>query len=74
MIQISRGSDFQVQEILLLHDAVDTYLTQYAQLLSANDLVLATYDADLNSGNIRLLVTPTYTNTTFKIYGTAVRD
>ena len=74
MVQISRGSDFQVQEILLLHDAVDTYLTQYAQLLSGNDLVLATYDADLNSGNIRLLVTPTYTNTTFKIYGTAVRD
>jgi hypothetical protein len=28
----------------------------------------------LNSGDIRLLVTPTYTNTTFKIYGTAVRD
>jgi hypothetical protein len=74
MVQISRGSDFQVQEILLLHDAVDTYLTQYAQLLSGNDLILATYDADLNSGNIRLLVTPTYTNTTFKIYGTAVRD
>jgi hypothetical protein len=74
MIQISRGSDFQVQEIMLLHDAVDTYLTQYAQLLSGNDLILATYDADLNSGNIRLLVTPTYSNTTFKIYGTAVRD
>ena len=74
MVQISRGSDFQVQEILLLHDAIDTYLTQYAQLLSGNDLVLATYDADLNSGNIRLLVTPTFANTTFKIYGTAVRD
>jgi hypothetical protein len=73
MVQISRGSDYQVQEILLLHDAVDTYLTQYAQLLSGNNLVLATYDADLSGGNVRLLVTPTYTNTTFKIYGTAVR-
>jgi hypothetical protein len=73
MVQISHGSDFQVQEILLLHDAIDTYLTQYAQLLSGNNLILATYDADLNSGDIRLLVTPTYTNTTFKIYGTAVR-
>ena len=73
MIQISHGSDYQVQEILLLHDAVDTYLTQYAQLLSGNNLVLATYDADLSGGNMRLLVSPTYTNTTFKIYGTAVR-
>ena len=74
MVQITHGTDYQVQEILLLHDAVDTYLTQYAQLLSGNNLVLATYDADLNSGNVRLLVTPTYTNTTFKIYGTAVRN
>jgi hypothetical protein len=56
-----------------MHDDTDKYLTQYAQLLSANDLILATYDADLYSGNMRLLVTPTYTNTTFKIYGTAVR-
>jgi hypothetical protein len=73
MVQITHGTDYQVQEILLLQDGTDTYLTQYAQLLSGNDLVLATYDADLNSGNMRLLVTPTYTNTTFKIYGTAVR-
>jgi len=73
MVQITHGTDYQVQEILLLQDGVDTYLTQYAQLVSGNDLVLATYDADLNSGNMRLLVTPTYTNTTFKIYGTAVR-
>jgi len=73
MIQITHGTDYQVQEILLLQDGADTYLTQYAQLLSGNDLVLATYDADLDSGNMRLLVSPTYTNTTFKIYGTAVR-
>jgi hypothetical protein len=73
MVQITHGTDYQVQEILLMHDDTDTYLTQYAQLLSANDLILATYDADLYSGNMRLLVTPTYTNTTFKIYGTAVR-
>jgi hypothetical protein len=73
MVQITHGTDYQVQEILLLHDSIDTYLTQYAQLLSGNNLVLATYDADLNSGNMRLLVSPTYTNTTFKIYGTAVR-
>ena len=73
MVQITHGTDYQVQEIMLLHDAVDTYLTQYAQLLSGNNLVLATYDADLSGGNMRLLVTPTYTNTTFKIYGTAVR-
>ena len=66
-------ADLNVDEILLLQDGVDTYLTQYAQLLSGNNLILATYDADLNSGNMILLVTPTYTNTTFKIYGTAVR-
>jgi len=73
MVQVTRGSDYQVQEILLLQDGIDAYLTQYAQLLSGNDLILSTYDADLNGGNMRLLVSPTYTNTTYKIYGTAVR-
>ena len=73
MVQITHGTDYQIQEILLLHDSIDTYLTQYAQLLSGNNIVLATYDADLSGGNMRLLVSPTYTNTTFKIYGTAVR-
>jgi hypothetical protein len=73
MVQVTHGTDYQVQELLLLQDGTDTFLTQYAQLLSGNNLVLATYDADLNSGNMRLLASPTYTNTTFKIYGTAVR-
>jgi hypothetical protein len=73
MVQITHGTDYQVQEILLLHDSVDTFVTQYAQLLSTNNLILATYDADLSGGNMRLLVSPTFTNTTFKIYGTAVR-
>jgi CBS domain-containing protein len=45
-----------------------------ASLLRYEYVVSATYNfADLNSGNMRLLVSPTYTNTTFKIYGTAVR-
>jgi hypothetical protein len=74
MIQISRGSDFEVQEVLVLQDGIDAFLTQYAQLLSTNNLVLATYDADLLGGNMRLLAYPTYSSTTFKMYCTAMRN
>jgi len=73
MIQITHGTDYQVQEALVLQDGIDAYLTQYAQLLSTNNLILATYDVDLFGGYMRLLTTPNYTNTTYKIYGTAVR-
>ena len=73
MIQITHGTDYQVQEALVLQDGIDAYLTQYAQLLSTNNLILATYDVDLAGGYMRLLTTPNYTNTTYKIYGTAVR-
>ena len=73
MIQTTHGTDYQVQEALVLQDGIDAYLTQYAQLLSANNLVLATFDVDLSGGNMRLLADPQFTNTTFKIYGTAVR-
>ncbi len=74
MVQIKRSSDYEVQEILIIQDGLDTFLTQYAQLLTTNNLVLATFDADLSGGNMRLLVTPVYANMTFKLYATAMRD
>jgi len=73
MLQISHGTDYEVQEVLLLQDDTDAFLTQYAQLLSTNNLVLATYDADLSGGSMRLLASPVYSSTTFKMYCTAMR-
>jgi hypothetical protein len=73
MVQISHAPDYEIQELLTVHDGTNTFLTQYAQLLTGNNLILATYDVDLSGGNMRLLATPAFSNTTFKLYATAMR-
>jgi len=62
---------YQTSEILLIHDGVSAYLTEYAIIYTAGSL--GSYDASLVSGDIRLSVTPASTNaTTFKVYRQAV--
>ena len=51
-------------EILLTHDGIDVYMTEYATIVT--DSSLGTFDADINAGNVRLLVTPSYNNITVK--------
>lgn len=53
------NSDYKVTEIMLLHDGVTTYTTEYATLVS--DVNLATFSSDISAGNVRLLVTPLFT-------------
>jgi hypothetical protein len=62
---------YQTSEILLIHDGVSAYLTEYAIIYTAGSL--GSYDAALVSGDIRLSVTPASANaTTFKSYRQAV--
>ena len=49
-------SDYQAIEIFLFHDGSTVYLTQYASIFDNG--AQATFDADINSGNVRLLCTP----------------
>ena len=72
-IQTTSGSDYNAQEILLLHDGSSVYMTEYAQILAGSGLTLSTFDADINSGNVRLLVSPTNAVTTYKLSCTAMR-
>ena len=52
----STDSDYQAIEIFLFHDGSTVYLTQYASIFDNG--AQATFDADINSGNVRLLCTP----------------
>ena len=70
VIQIKSSNNYQACEILMMHDGTDVYLTQYANINSG--AVLATFDADISSGNIRLLVTPVNANTTVKTVRTSI--
>jgi hypothetical protein len=70
IIQVKSGNNYQACEILLMNDGTDVYLTQYANINSG--AVLATFDADITSGNIRLLVSPVNANTTVKSVRTSI--
>jgi hypothetical protein len=64
VISLTSATSYQITELAVLHDGTNTYTTEYATLLSGS--TLATFSANVLSGNIRLNVTPTSASTTFK--------
>ena len=69
-IQIASGSSYQIVEMVVLHDGTGAYQSTYADVASNSDL--ATFSVDINSGNCRVLTTPTNNVTVYKIVRTAV--
>lgn len=70
-IQISRGSEYQITEIFIVHDDTSSYGTEYATVKTGS--TLSSFSTDIDTGNVRLLVTPTDTaSTTFKLIRTLV--
>jgi hypothetical protein len=73
LVQITNttDSDYQSLEITLFHDGTTVYLTQYASIFDNG--AQATFDADINSGNVRLRVTPASGDTmAYKFIRTAI--
>ena len=63
LVSVKSGSNYQVTELMILHDGTGTYTTEYATLSSGS--TLATFSANVLSGNIRLNVIPSSSSTTF---------
>jgi hypothetical protein len=73
LIQAKSGTDTHVSKILLIHNGTDVTITEQNTLSSS--AYLASYSADISSGNIRLLVTPaSATSTTVKVVATAIKS
>ena len=71
-IQITRGSEYQTTEISLVHDGSSSYGTEYATIKTGSSL--ASFDTDIDSGNVRLLATPTSSSSTvFKLVRTLIK-
>jgi hypothetical protein len=62
--QITSGTEYQVVEIMIIHDGTTAYLNTYGDVRTGANL--STFDADISGGLIRLLVTPTNAVTTYK--------
>jgi hypothetical protein len=71
-IQITTGSEYQITEVFVVHDGTSSYQTEYATVKTGT--TLSTFSSDINTGNVRLLATPTSSDsTTFKIIRTLVK-
>lgn len=57
-------------EILLVHDGATVYMTEYAIVYTS--ISLASFNADIAGGNVRLLVTPTNNTNTIRVVRTAL--
>ena len=71
LIQVTSGSSYQSSELLAIHDGSTVYITEYASIATGS--TLATFDADINSGNVRLLTTPVNAVTVVKVTRTGVK-
>jgi hypothetical protein len=71
-IQAVQGTNYHVTKLILVHDGTTPQITEYGTNIIGTSV--ATYDADINTGNIRLLVTPASVNSTkFQISINAIK-
>jgi len=69
-VSATSGSAYHATKILAIHDGTTVSLVQYGEITTGSSL--ATFDADISGGNIRLLTTPTNAVTTYKVSVTAI--
>lgn len=71
-IQITNGANtiFHTTNISVVHNGSASFLNEYGTLVSPSSL--GTFDADYNTGNVRLLFTPATANTVLKISKTNI--
>ena len=71
-IQITRGSEYHITEVYLVHDGTSSYGTEYATIKTGSQL--ATFDSDISDGFVRLLATPSSSSSTvFKVIATLTK-
>lgn len=63
-VQMTYGTDYHVTEVMVLHDGTDVYINEYGTIYTNSSL--GTVSADMVNGYVRLLVTPTNSNTVVK--------
>lgn len=64
LLSITSSTSYQSTEIMMLHDGTNAYITEYATLLSGS--TLGTFVANVDSGTVRLFVTPTNSSSNVK--------
>ena len=66
IVQMTQGSRYHSQEVMLIHDGTTVSMVEYADIYTDSDL--GTVDASISGNLVRLQVSPNYTNTTVKTH------
>ena len=70
-IQIRRGTAYHITSLNLVHSGGTVYMTEFGTIKTG--VSLATFDSDINSGNVRILATPSSSDSTvFKMSRTLI--
>lgn len=70
LVQATQGSNVHCTEVVMTHDDTDVYKNEYGTFYTDNSLI--TVSATIDSANVSLVVTPTYTNTTIDFVRTSL--
>jgi hypothetical protein len=65
LISATNSTNYHTTEINLIHDGTTVYMTEYGTIYTNTSLV--SFNADITSGHVRLLCTPSSGNTTVKL-------
>jgi hypothetical protein len=69
-IQVTSSTSYHVTEVMVLHDGTTAYINEYGTFFTGASL--ATFDADISGGNLRLLTTPTNAVTVYKVLASTI--
>ena len=71
-VQVTRGTQYHMTTINVIHDGTNAFLSEYGTIRTGESL--ATFDADISGGNLRLRATPTSADSTvFKLSKTTIK-
>ena len=73
VVQIKAGTEYEIWEGMLLHDGTNVFTNAYGEVRTGLNS-LATITADISGSYVRLLATPTYANTTFRLFKTIFEE
>lgn len=72
LVQITQGTKYHATEFMLIHNGTNVNAIEYATVTTDGEL--GTFDADINTGLVRLRFTPTNTNSrTLKFQRTLIQ-
>jgi hypothetical protein len=70
VVQVTSATAYQSCNINVIHDGTTAYISDFGDI--ATGAILASFDADVSGGNLRLLTTPVNAATTYKVIKTMI--